>query len=104
MLIPRITENLAVLSDTSSSNEIIVDAVISSVAMCYVFARYDVKLSGELRENMLKCLKLPPNRMICEKVMGTINQLEGEELGYITFFEFPYLKVPMKRTFIGKIF
>lgn len=49
-----------------------VDGLISTAVIVYVFWEYNVQLSYDDLVIVFKCLKIPPDEKVCEKLMKSI--------------------------------
>ena len=109
---PKLVENLKVLESQSNVIKDKVEAVVSSVVIAYVFTKYDVFLTSEKYEMLLKCLRLPPVEKVCHEFVRIINGFDKDMLRYVIIFSrssrlmfqwtFPLLDKILKKIEIGK--
>ena len=80
MLMPKLEANLKVLGSETKDAKAKVHTVLSSVAIAYVFTKYNVYLTSEQYEILLKCLKLPPDNEACLEFMKNIDEFDDNIL------------------------
>ncbi|CAB4005504.1 Hypothetical predicted protein, partial [Paramuricea clavata] len=77
---PKLEANLKVLGSQTQDAKAKVHTVLSSVTIAYVFTKYNVYLTYENHEILLKCLKLPPNKEACLEFMKSIDNFDNNIL------------------------
>ena len=77
---PKVHANHGILSKKSVEAKVAVDSILSSVVIAISFYRYNVLpyLNDEFLVILLKSLRIPPNREICNILMNEIFQLDNE--------------------------
>ena len=77
---PKLEANLKVLGSQTQDANAKVHTVLSSVTIAYVFTKYNVYLTYENYEILLKCLKLPPDKEACLEFMKSIDDFDDNIL------------------------
>ena len=80
---PKLRENLEALEDQTRNVKDVVHAVVSSVAIAYVFTKYPVYSKPGLKQTLLQCLTLPPNSDICSEFAKSIDEFDDNMLRYV---------------------
>lgn len=77
---PKVMKNVEVLKAQTNNVKAEVNAVLSSLVIAYVFAKYEVKLKDEHYKALLKCLKLPANEEVCSEFIKSVNEFGNDIL------------------------
>lgn len=65
-----------------------VDGLISSAVIVYVFVEYNVQLSYDDFVMVFKCLKIPPDKNLCDKLTESIRNFKETMSRFVLVISF----------------